>query len=154
MPAVEVPIRTSHSGYSFLTTSAIAFSTTLRTLGYASVSLLSQYIGDLIPDAHVNGSWGRKNTAFIDNNSFATKELLIDLYDTKLDDYIEKINNFDIDVDKKMSLINILIQDNAFAQFTNLEPQSAKLMELFDYCLDDIKKINLKDLFFLLIITI
>ena len=35
------------------------------------VSLLSQYTGLLIPLAHVKGSSGLKNTAPIDNKSFA-----------------------------------------------------------------------------------
>lgn len=55
MPAVDVPKRASHSGYSFLTISARAFSINLLSSGYARVRRLSQYIGDLIPLAQVKG---------------------------------------------------------------------------------------------------
>ena len=32
---------------------------------------LSQYIGDLIPELHVNGSFGESETALISNSAFA-----------------------------------------------------------------------------------
>lgn len=81
----------------------------------------------------------------VDNTSSIDKEVLINQYDTKLDKYTEKINYFDIDDNKKILLIELLIQNNDFAKYTNTEPQSAKLTELFAYCLDDIKKMNLNE---------
>ncbi len=71
MPAVDVPISTSHSGKWRFTNSASPLSTSSRTAGADSVSRLSQYIGLLIPLAHVNGCSGRRNTAPIDSRSFA-----------------------------------------------------------------------------------
>ncbi len=71
MPAVDVPISISASGYKAATLAAIASSTSVRTSGYDKVKRLSQYIGLLMPLAHTNGFAGRKNTAFIERSAAA-----------------------------------------------------------------------------------
>lgn len=80
-----------------------------------------------------------------DDNPYSDKDALIYLYDEKLDEYVDKINNFDIDDKKKLLLIGIIVGNNACAKQENIEPQTKKLIEIFNYCLEDIKKLDLNE---------
>ena len=60
------------SGYLAVTMSAIHLQTFSLASGYERRRLLSQYIGDFHPDAHVNGFSGLNITALIPKRDFAT----------------------------------------------------------------------------------
>lgn len=68
------------------------------------------------------------------------KEIIESLYDKNLDNYIKKINNFDINDNKKLCLIYTLLQDNFIATSINKPPQTYKLYSFFDSSLDKLKK--------------
>lgn len=81
----------------------------------------------------------------VNDNFITNKEILIALYDTKLDEYIEKINNFDIDNDKKILLMAKIVYVNHLTSNMNAQTQLDKLINLFEYCLEDIKKLNINN---------
>lgn len=85
------------------------------------------------------------NNLVVDENSLISKKCMIEIYNTKLDEYIEKINNFNIDDEKKLLLMYLLAQNNTVAEATRIEPQTDKLMELFVYCLEDIEKTDFSE---------
>src|SRR5690625_1028454 len=76
MPAVDVPAITSASGAISRITSAKSRTISFLTSTFPMICLLSQYIGEMMPLAHVNGSSGLTCTAPISSNAFATLSLL------------------------------------------------------------------------------
>ena len=77
------------------------------------------------------------------DDPYINKGLLMSLYDSELDEYIEKIDKFDIDDDRKILLISVLASQYNTAKHLNIPAKSEKYFNLFAYCLEDIKKIDL-----------
>lgn len=77
------------------------------------------------------------------DDPYINKALLMSLYEPELDEYIEKIDKFEIDNNKKLLLINLLASQHYIAKQSRIPSKSEKYFNLFAYCLEDIKKIDL-----------
>lgn len=59
------------------------------------------------------------------------KESILNTYNDKLDEYVQKINSFDIDNDKKLSLIYVITNNFMASEYSNVLPQTKQLLNFF-----------------------